>query len=215
MSERSDEVSMDDAETRSSGSTGSVPADGSSGPGPTTDDLLAETDRLLEGGADASSDAESTAATESSPSAGSTTDSSRNWTWNPLSRLRFGGSIRARLSPSRYFSLRSLLAVFLTLGFGMVAGGIVLPFSGVGRLLGLFAMAFVIGLATSRRRYLETCLGGAGIGALGVLLDFAIFLPTDSGRYLLAIGAGAGLLASVIGYYFGRDLRAGLVRDVQ
>lgn len=208
MSERSEEVSVDDGETRSSGQRE---------PGADTDGLLAENDRLLEGGPGASATASATTdvETQSTPSSESTTDSSRKRKWNPLSQLRRGGSIRARLSPSRYFSPKSLLAILLTLGFGMVAGGIVVPFSGIGRLLGLFAMAFVIGLATSRRRYLEVGLGGAGIGALAVLLDFALFLPTDSGRYLLAIGAGAGFLASVVGYYFGRDLRAGLVRDIE
>ncbi|WP_312909687.1 DUF456 domain-containing protein [Natronosalvus caseinilyticus] len=207
MSERSDEVSVDDGETRSSGQRE---------PGADTDDLLAETERLLKGGSGASADVGVSADAETqSTQSSESTDSSRNWTSNPFSRFRRGGSIRARLSPSRYFSLRSLLAIVLTLGFGMMAGGIVLPFSGIGRLLGLLAMAFVIGVAASRRRYLEVSLGGAGVGALAVLLDFAIFLPTDSGQYLLPIGAGAGLLASVIGYYFGRDLRAGLVRDVE
>ncbi|USZ70388.1 DUF456 domain-containing protein [Natronosalvus halobius] len=214
MSERSDEVPVDDGETRSSGQREPTERGGS---GADTDDLLAETERLLEGGSGASADAGVSADAEarSTPSAESTTDSSRRRKWNPFSRLRLGGSIRDRLSPSRYPSPKSLLAIVLTLGFGMVAGGIVLPFSGIGRLLGLLAMAFVVGLVTSRRRYLEVGLAGTGIGALGVLLDFALFLPTDTGRYVLAIGAGAGLLASVIGYYFGRDLRAGLVRDVE
>ncbi|UTF53730.1 7TM-DISM domain-containing protein [Natronosalvus rutilus] len=214
MSERSDEVSVDDDEAQSSGQREPTERGGS---GADTDDLLAETERLLEGGSGASTDAgvSADAETRSTPPSESTTDSSWKRKWNPLSRPRFGGSIRDRLSPSRYLSPRSLLATVLTLGFGMVAGGIVLPFSGIGRLLGLFAMAFVIGVAASRRRYLEVGFSGAGIGALAVLLDFALFLPTDSGRYLLAIGAGAGLLASVIGYYFGRDLRAGLARDIE
>lgn len=169
-----------------------------------TEELLEETERLLsneEGSEDAS------AGTGTEPAAdaaeGATTEASG-------SRLRGIGS---RPSISKYFSARSFLALALILGAGMLAGGFAIPIAG--RLVGLFAVAFLFGLVASRRRYLEVSLAGVSIGGIGAVLNHMILTVAGSGTAVVAVGASAGLAACVGGYYFGRDLRNGLVRDVE
>lgn len=240
MSDRSDEVT----ESRDAGST---------------DDLLEETERLLEdSGADAGS-AASSPSTESqsetrgradsgsSPTAESETEpglddaaASDDGPWwrssdetaggaeaagGTGSEREHGSGIRARLSrltPSlslgEYFSPKEFLAAALLLGIGVFLGGILVPVvTTAGQLLGLFAVAFLIGLLASKRRYLEVTAGGVTAGVVAAVAEYAFitFIGSASGWTLLAIGGGAGLLATLAGYYFGRDLRAGLARDVE
>lgn len=236
MSERSDEVTKDaNGDERESKS-------GDGRESKSTDELLAETERLLEdvpgepAGPDSTDDEQSAAEAESTLDAANESDSwfdfslgrdSREVNSSPATderatadsnREKSSGrlsSLRPPLSPGAYVSSKSLLAVLLTLTAGMLVGGAVLPFSGIGRVLGLAIAAFTVGLVTSTRRYLELSVAGVGVGVLGALLDFGILLPTDAGQTVLAVGAGAGLLASVVGYYFGRDLRDGLSREVE
>ncbi|MFP9060239.1 DUF456 domain-containing protein [Natrialbaceae archaeon A-chndr2] len=234
MSERSDEVTKDtDSDGRESKST---------------DELLAETERLLEDvsgeppasgpESHAQSAADTGSTTDTEPPADTDTESESWFDFSPGSASSDGdsspamderttvdpdrdsssgrlSSFRRRLSPGQYLSPKALLAVLLTLTAGMLVGGTVLSFSGIGRVIGLALAAFTVGLVTSKRRYLELSAAGVGVGVLGALLDFGILLPTDAGQTILAVGAGAGLLASVVGYYFGRDLRDGLSRDIE
>ncbi|MFC7136543.1 hypothetical protein [Halobaculum litoreum] len=93
---------------------------------------------------------------------------------------------------------------------------------GLARYVGLFAAAFALGLARSRRAYLETAVAGAlaagGAFLLGTLSAGGVLLGTDflaeNGVAVAGVGVTVGVLLSVAGLYFGRDLRDGLTRDV-
>lgn len=116
------------------------------------------------------------------------------------------------LSPSRYFSPRSFLVLTLVLAAGFVAGGVI-PVAG--RILGLFAVAFLIGLVTSNRRYLEVTAAGAAVGGTAALFNEIVLVVAGVAGMVVPVGAATGVLACVLGYYFGRDLRDGLFRDVE
>ena len=124
--------------------------------------------------------------------------------------------------PRLGFSPRSFLAVLLLSVVAMFLGSAIPIVGVVGQFVGLFAAAFAVGLAGSRRRYLEVGLAGALAAALGfvalpltsVLFPFAVRVLSEYGVAIAGVGAGAGLLASLLGHYFGRDLRDGLTRDV-
>lgn len=120
------------------------------------------------------------------------------------------------------FAPKPFLGILLASFVGAVLGGSV-PIVGVfGRFLGLLAVGFGVGLLSDRRRYLEVGLAGALVSGLLMVLStlFSVFAPFALdlvARYGLAIagaGAGAGLLAAVVGHYFGRDLREGLTREI-
>ncbi|TMT85706.1 DUF456 domain-containing protein [Haloterrigena sp. H1] len=212
MSDRSDEVTESRRETA-------------------TDDLLEETDRLLSESdidtGDGSSESVGTSPSESSDDTGldlltgfdreldaeheptgptdtaSDTGSSGSWL-SPLT---------ARLSLGRYFSPKAYVALVALLGVGLLAGATVLPVAG--RLIGTFLTAFFIGLVASKRRYLEMMAAGVSVGAIAAVLNNMILSVAGSGQTLVAIGATVGVLAAVGGYYFGRDLRDGLGRDLE
>ncbi|WP_222919771.1 DUF456 domain-containing protein [Natrinema sp. SYSU A 869] len=194
---------------------------------PATDDLLEETDHLLsESGADVG-DASPESAGSSDPSVDadpldaptgldrgptgtaadepadrSESDSSRSWL-SPLT---------SRLSLGRYFSPKGYIALVGVLSAGLLAGETALPFAG--RMIGMFAVAFTVGLLTSKRRYLEMGVAGVSVGGVAAVLTNVVIAAVGSGQTLIAVGATVGLLASVVGYYFGRDLRAGLSQDI-
>ncbi|WP_276272763.1 hypothetical protein [Haloarcula litorea] len=119
-----------------------------------------------------------------------------------------------------YVSLRALLVAFVAVGGGAAAGSLVplVPFTA---LLGVVAGAFVHGLLASHRRYVETAVAGAvTVGTLAVTSLLSQFLVRSVaggtlgvGR-LFAVAAAVGLALSLIGHYFGRDLRDGLTRDL-
>ncbi|MFC6824504.1 hypothetical protein [Halopelagius fulvigenes] len=121
----------------------------------------------------------------------------------------------------RVFSPKSFAVVLVCSLAGLLVGGAV-PFVGfVTRFLGLFAVGFAVGLLASRRRYLEVGLAGALASGLTFVLStlttfvpFAVDFLAQYGVAVAGIGAGAGLLASLAGHYFGRDLRDGLTRDI-
>ncbi|MEZ3114425.1 hypothetical protein RYH80_00590 [Halobaculum sp. MBLA0147] len=138
------------------------------------------------------------------------------------------GGLRSRLPGRPSLGLsglfgpkRFLLALGLAVG-GLVAGGAV-PFVGaVTQYVGLFAAAFGYGLVASDSAYVETSVAGAVAAAVALVLNTlsagGFVVGTDVlGRYgitLTAVGVGLGLLVSLVGHYFGRDLRAGVTRDV-
>ncbi|WP_336024991.1 hypothetical protein [Halobellus salinisoli] len=124
--------------------------------------------------------------------------------------------------PRPSFSVRSFLVVLALSVVGIVAGGSV-PFVGtLGQLIGLFVAAFAIGLVGSRTRYLEVGLAGAAAAGLAFVLGTltSVFAPlavgviADYGVAIAGVGTGTGLLAALLGHYFGRDLRDGLTREV-
>ena len=129
---------------------------------------------------------------------------------------------RARLRDRRrgLFSLRVFVGMLvLALGVGLLGGFVPVPLiSGFAGLIGVFAAAFVVGLASAERHYVESGLAGAA--AAGVILVLSnlsvVFLAAfrDIVPEVGVIGAGAGLLAALVGHYFGRDLREGLTADL-
>ncbi|MWV41373.1 DUF456 domain-containing protein [Natrialba sp. INN-245] len=198
---------------------------------PSTDDLLEETEQLLSetGGEPAPVDGEGRPTDSGSPSAeASTADADGSRSWWPFSRgdsseaARTSDSASGRLSrlgPSRslgeYFSPKAFLAVLALVSVGLFAGGTLLPIGALGRFVGLVAVTFLFGLLTSKRRYLELSVAGTAAGGLTTVLFDLPLAIAGSGRTLLAAGAAAGLVVSVLGYYFGRDLRDGLSRDIE
>lgn len=167
-----------------------------------TDELLEETERLLsEPNAEVDSSADASTAT--STDAGTAEDASSRSRLPSLPRPSLG----ARFSP------KGFLALVAALGVGLVAGGLAVPIAG--ELVGTFAVAFAIGLATSKRRYLEVGAAGAAVGGIAAVASNAVLAIAGSGRAVLAVGVGAGLVACLVGYYFGRDLRNGLFRDLE
>ena len=131
--------------------------------------------------------------------------------------------LRGRLpSPSRpsapvslpRFTARGVgLALVVCVGAFLAASAVV-PLGGVAGLVGVFVGAFLLALA-GRGRYLELAVAGAGTAAVGSLLDRLLFATlADVAVPLTVVGGSAGLLAAVLGCYFGRDLRAGLTRSV-
>ncbi|MEZ3143277.1 hypothetical protein [Halobaculum sp. MBLA0143] len=138
-----------------------------------------------------------------------------------------GGGLRDRLpgrpslSGSLFAPRRFLLALGLAVA-GLVVGGAI-PFVGVvTRYVGLFAAAFGYGLVTDDGAYAEVGVAGAVAAAVtlvfGTLTTGGFVLGADLiGRYgitLTGVGVGIGLLVSLVGHYFGRDLRAGLTQDI-
>lgn len=189
-----------------------------------TDDLLEETEELLSGGslegddgrgrpeADARGGHESIA---DGLEEGSLFDSSPEPD-APASEesTRSGGrSLRSKLSPTRYFSSKAFLGLVFVFGAALLIGGSLVPFFG-GRLLGVFAAAFLVGLVTAKRRYLEVGTAGTAVGAVAAFFDYAVFTLVGGGGTLIAIGTTAGAVACLLGYYFGRDLRDGLSREI-
>ena len=132
---------------------------------------------------------------------------------------RLRGLVPSLSSPS--VSLRSFLVVLVASLAGVIVGGSIPIVGSIGRFLGLFAVAFAVGTVGSRSRYLEVGVGAIAAGVaflLGTLTSIfapvAVRVLADYGVAIVGVGTGAGLLVSIVGHYFGRDLRAGLTRDV-
>ncbi|MFB6157986.1 MAG: hypothetical protein ABEJ34_09110 [Haloferacaceae archaeon] len=125
-----------------------------------------------------------------------------------------GRSLRSRLSP---VGLRGLALAVAAAVAGTALGGVVPVFGALGRLAGLLLAGFGLGLA-GRCRYAEVGIAGATVGAvatvLGALGPLLLPLVADYGTAIGGVGAGTGLLVSLAGHYFGRDLRAGFTREV-
>ncbi|WP_435063186.1 hypothetical protein [Halobaculum sp. EA56] len=121
------------------------------------------------------------------------------------------------------FSARGFLLTLAVLVAGLVAGSAVPLVGGLARYLGLFVAAFALGLTRSRRAYLETAVAGAlaaaGAFLLGTLTTGSVVLGTnllaDYGVPIAGVGVTVGVLLSVAGLYFGRDLKAGLTADLE
>jgi hypothetical protein len=131
-----------------------------------------------------------------------------------------GGRIRGRLGG--LFSVRTFLLALVLSVVAVVAGGAV-PIVGVlGRLAGLFVVAFAIGVLGNERHYLEVGLAGALASGLGFVVGtltsaffpFAVRLLSEYGVAIAGVGAGVGALAALVGHYVGRDLRDGLTREL-
>jgi hypothetical protein len=127
---------------------------------------------------------------------------------------RFGlGRRFRRLFAPRVF----LLAIGLSV-VGLVVGGAVPVVGYLGRFAGIALAGFVLAFLVAGRRYVEAGLAGAlaaGLGFVLATLNSALFpVIADYGVRIAGIGTTAGLLAALLGHYFGRDLRAGLTKDL-
>lgn len=120
-------------------------------------------------------------------------------------RRRIGGAF----SPRGF-----LLALVLTLGAFLATSAIVPFVGGIAGLVGVFAAGFLLGVL-GRRGYLELFVAGAATAGVGLLLDQLVLSVVGGFALpLAAVGATAGAVAAVAGYYFGRDLREGLTRSL-
>lgn len=114
-----------------------------------------------------------------------------------------------------------LLALVLAL-LGVVLGGMVPLLGSLGRFLGIFVAASIVGLGRPGRHYVETAAAGALAAGLGFALpDLGLLLGAAGFGFLPGVAvatAGVGItsaaLVSVVGHYVGRDLRAGLTREI-
>ncbi len=200
-----------------------------------TDELLEETESVLSdssGSVNSSAHADERSAGtdgfESEPSLEDETSDSKSWmpsfgtddadteakSDSEGSRLSSVTSLFSlpRLSPTQYFSPKAYFALIMVIGAGLFAGNTVIPFAG--RMIGIFGAAFLIGLVTSKRRYLEMTAAGVSVGIVAAMFNFTLFAMLGSTGNMLAVGTTTGALACLGGYYFGRDLKNGLARDV-
>lgn len=121
---------------------------------------------------------------------------------------------RAAERAGSLFSPRLFIAALLVTVAGLFAASTLIPLPGAG-LLGVFASAFLFGLAVEDRRYAEVALAGAVTAAGSTLLDFAVVAFLGGlGVSLAALAGGLGAVVGAVGVYFGRDLRDGLTRDL-
>jgi hypothetical protein len=120
------------------------------------------------------------------------------------------------------FSPRTFLLALVLSVVAVVAGGAIPLVGFVGRLVGLFVVAFLVGVVSSERRYLEVGLAGGLASGLGFVVGtltnaffpFAVRLLTEYGVVIAGVGVGVGTLAALVGHYVGRDLRDGLTREL-
>lgn len=129
------------------------------------------------------------------------------------------GGIRGRIGDriGNVFSVQTFaLALVLSVALAFVSGAVV-PFvpDNVTGLVGIFLAGGAIGVGSDSRRYLEVGAAALMTGALTILLSnftIAVFGP---GAPLVAVGASSSGIAGLLGHYVGRDLRAGLTRDIE
>ncbi|TKX58812.1 hypothetical protein EXE44_04515 [Halorubrum sp. SS7] len=176
------------------------------------DDPMDDLDDLLDddlAGGEGASDADSGGAANAEPSAGTAGSA--------------GGSGRVGVS-GRWFSAKAFGLALVTVAVGVFVGGLIPLIGGtIGTAGGVFLAAFLLGLVLSTRRYVETGIAGGAAGAasavtsvLGVgFLPIGIDYLSQWGLPLVAVGGGVGLALALLGHYFGRDLRAGLSRDIE
>ena len=169
------------------------------------DDLLADVERLTD---DEDTDATATTGAESS--------------WSPDESARASPKESAGGRLSGLFSPRLFLVALVLSIVAVVAGGAVPIVGVIGRLVGLFVVAFAIGAVASDRHYLEVGLAGAVASGMGFVVStltsaffpFAVRLLSEYGIAIAGVGAGVGALAALVGHYVGRDLRDGLTREL-
>jgi hypothetical protein len=172
------------------------------------DDLLAEVDQLTGAGTDTDSDEHVGERAE------------RRQADAAASRTASSASGRGRLG--RLFSVRTFLLALALSIVAVVVGGAVPLVGFLGRLVGLFVVAFAVGLLAPDRHYLEVGLAGALASGLGFVVatltsaffPFAVRLLSEYGVAIAGAGAGVGALAALVGHYFGRDLRAGVTQEL-
>ena len=188
------------------------------------DDLLADVDRLTD---DESADGADPTLTRSASKSTSTSNPESASQSQSQSRSGSTGFVRSRL-PSiggrlgGLFSVRTFLLALVLSVVAVVAGGSIPLVGVVGRLVGLFVVAFAVGLLGSERHYVEVGLAGAIASGAGFIVStltsaffpLAVDLLSEYGVVVAGVGAGVGTLAALVGHYVGRDLRDGLTREL-
>ncbi|MFA9516514.1 hypothetical protein ACERIT_04745 [Halopenitus sp. H-Gu1] len=127
----------------------------------------------------------------------------------------------------RAFSLRAFGIALVAIAVGGFLGGSLLgivPLVGgaLGNAIGVVVVTFLLGSIGADRRYVETGLAGAGVGTVSALaglvsvgiLPVGVRFLREYGMGVAGFGAAIGIVLALVGYYFGRDLRAGLTRDI-
>ena len=118
----------------------------------------------------------------------------------------------------RLFSPRAFLIALALSVVGLVAGGAIPVVGYLGRFLGIALAAFALAFLAGGRRYAEAGLAGALASGLGFVLgtlNSALFpVVADYGLQIAGVGTTAGLLAALLGHYLGRDLKAGVTREL-
>jgi hypothetical protein len=129
-----------------------------------------------------------------------------------------GGRFDVARRLRRLFSPRAFLLALVLSVVGLVAGGAVPVVGYLGRFVGIALAAFALAFLVSGRRYVEASLAGALAAGLGFVLgtlNSALFpVLADYGLQIAGVGTTAGLLAALVGHYFGRDLKAGLTKEL-
>ncbi len=128
---------------------------------------------------------------------------------------------------NRLFSPRAFVLAFVFAVLGVLIGSAIpiIGSLGVGRFLGMFIGTFILGMITSRRHYAEVGVAGALALSASFLLSAATNLLSPMapwmahilGQYGVQIalfGAVIGFVVSIAGYYFGRDLRNGVTKEL-
>lgn len=121
---------------------------------------------------------------------------------------------RARLR--RVFAPRAFLLALVACTVGALAGSALpLPLvGGLGAVVGVFLAGFALGVL-GPSRYVEVAVAGAAAAGLAFLVDLLVVsLAAGFTGRLAVVGAGSGVVAALLGHYFGRDLRGGLTREV-
>ena len=174
------------------------------------DDLLADVDDITADDGDAT--------TGSSTGTADSTTADRDAGQRRASRRTDQGGSGLRERVSGVFSPRAFLVALAFTAVGTALGGVVpLPLvSDVLGFVGVFVATFALGLVGDRSYYAETGVASAAVtggwSALSSVTLLAIGgLPVLA---ILAVTAGVGLVAGLVGHYFGRDLRDGLTREL-
>lgn len=125
------------------------------------------------------------------------------------------GRLRSRVpTPGKVFSVRSFLLVVVLALAAVFLAGTFLPLGTLAGYLGIALVGFGTGLVGARRQYLELLVGGGVASAVGTTVGNLVLTTLGLGVPLVVLGAVGGSVAGVLGHYFGRDLQAGLTRDL-
>jgi hypothetical protein len=182
-----------------------------------TDELLAETDDLLgdlDGGDSPPRDA--AGSPEASVDDASAVDGSLDDVGGTEPTATAATGTTDDRGFRKYFDPESAgVSAVLVLAGALLGGLVPIPIVGnLAGLLGVGAAAFLHGTAASDSRYAETLVAGAVVGFLVALVTNPLLSFTGIGVPLLAVSTVATVLVALVGHYFGRDLRAGLTKDV-
>jgi hypothetical protein len=130
-------------------------------------------------------------------------------------------SRRSRLTDKTtdVFSPKNFVIALVLISVGLFVTGRFIPIisaiPGTG-FIGVFAAAFALGSLNSKRSYLETGVAGALVSGVSILFgNLALSIIGRFGIELALIGGAVGAVVALLGYYFGRDLRAGVTKDVE